>query len=104
MDDKLFQVDMERSRIYWDYYRSMFVVFSLALIAGMIIVAIIYTKGELSLTFAAGIIVLLFLCIILMAAVMSLLIWRHENRHFDELLRGQEEEEQDGPPPGMPLV
>jgi archaellum biogenesis protein FlaJ (TadC family) len=102
MDDKLFKVDLERSRVYWDYYKSMFVVFSIALIAGMICVAIIYTKGELGLTFAAGLIALLLLCIILLAAMMNLLIWRHENRHFDEMLR--QEQDMESAPPGMPLV
>lgn len=103
MDDKIFRVDMERSRIYWDYYKSMFLAFSLAMAAGMVCTAVIYTRGELALSLAFGVIALLFLCIILMAAVMSLLIWRHENRHFDELVR-QEEVELHERPPGIPLV
>jgi archaellum biogenesis protein FlaJ (TadC family) len=103
MDDKIFKVDLERSRVYWDYYKSMFTVFSSALVAGMICAALIYTKGEINLTMAAAVIVLLFLCIILLAALMSLVIWRHENRHFDELVREEEREAQERPP-GVPLV
>lgn len=103
MVDKAFKVDIERSRIYWDYYRSMFIVLSLALIAGMICAAIIYTKGEISLTLAGGIIGLMFLLIIFLCALMSITIWRHENKHLDELLNTEPEDKPEEPP-GMPLV
>ena len=101
--DKAFRVDIERSRIYWDYYRSMFLVFSAAFSAGMICTALIYTRGEITLPITAGAILLMFLCIILMAAMMSLIIWRHENRHFDELVR-EDRSEPDDKPAGHPLV
>ena len=103
MADKAFKVDIERSRIYWDYYRSMYMVLSLALIAGMICAAIIYTKGEISLTLAGGIIGLMFLLIIFLCALMSITIWRHENKHLDELLNTEPEETPEQPS-GMPLV
>jgi hypothetical protein len=103
MDDKIFRVDLERSRIYWDYYKSMFLAFSMAMAAGMICTAVIYTEKEISLSVTVGVIALLFLCVILMAAVMSLLIWRHENRHFDDVIREEERELQERPP-GIPLV
>jgi len=103
MADKAFKVDIERSRIYWDYYRSMYMVLSLALIAGMICAAIIYTKGEISLTLAGGIIGLMFLLIIFLCALMSITIWRHENKHLDELLNTESEDKPEEPT-GMPLV
>jgi len=101
--DRILRVEIERSRVYWDYYRSMFVVFSLALMAGMISVSIIYTKGEVSLSFAAVSVALAAVCIIFLAAIMSLIIWRHENRHFDEIL-GDVSQEAAEEPPAHPLV
>jgi hypothetical protein len=103
MDDRIFKVELERSRIYWDYYKAMFLVFSTALSAGMVSAAVIYTKGEISLTIAAGIILLLALCVILLSAIMSLTIWRHENRYLDELVRAEEEDRIERPA-GGPLV
>ncbi|MFH1054475.1 MAG: hypothetical protein V1744_00105 [Candidatus Altiarchaeota archaeon] len=103
MDDKIFAVSLERSRIYWDYYRSMFVVFSLCFIAGMVSTAIIYTQKEISLVIAAGIIGLMFLMVILLSALMSITIWRHENKHLDELIRAEEQEILERPP-GIPLA
>jgi len=103
MVDRAFRIDLERSRIYWSYYKSMFKVFSTALTAGMVCAAIIYTKGEINLTMTAAVIGLLFLCIILLSALMSLIIWRHENRHFDEMTR-EDEREFEERPPTTPLV
>ena len=102
MEDKYFEVDLERSRIYWDYYKSLFLVLSHSLIAGMICAAIIYSAGGLDLTYTAGIIGLMFLCVILLCALMSLTIWRHENKHLDELIRIEEEAIQQRP--GNPIV
>ena len=102
MVDKAFRISIERSRIYWDYYKSMFLVFSGALMAAMLCSAIIYTRGEISLPLAVGAIALAVLMIILIAALMSLIIWRHENKHFDELLETQPEEPQENQ--GQPLV
>jgi archaellum biogenesis protein FlaJ (TadC family) len=105
MEDKIFRVDIERSRIYWDYYRSMFIVFSFALMAGMISTAIIYMGDGIELVLAVGIMLLLFLFIILLAALMSLTIWRHENRHLDELIAYEADiPPEDVEPDGMPLV
>jgi hypothetical protein len=103
MNDKIFKVEIERSRVYWDYYKSMFIAFSMALAAGMVCAAVIYTKGEINLMFTGGIILLCLLCFVLLCALMSVLIWRHENRHFDELI-GAEEQETAERPPGIPLV
>jgi hypothetical protein len=105
MDDKFLQVSLERSRIYWDYYRSMFQIFSHALIAGMLITAMIYQSGKIDLLLTIGIIALLLLFIILLAALMSLTIWRHENKHLDELLIEEEpQSEEPQGPSGMPIV
>jgi archaellum biogenesis protein FlaJ (TadC family) len=104
MDDKIFRVDIERSRVYWDYYKSMFIAFSMILCAGMVSMAVIYTKGELNLTITAGVIVLLALCVILLSALMTLSIWRHENKYLDELIRAEEQDLMERPPEGMPIV
>ena len=107
MDDKIFQVNLERSRVYWDYYKMMFIVFSFTLIAGIVATSIIYSKGEIEIVFAIGVIMLLFLFIILLAALMSISIWRHENRHLDEMIDIEEENmqiEDPQQPPSMPLV
>jgi len=101
--DKIFKVDLERSRVYWDYYKAVFSAFSLCLAAGMVSTALIYTKGELSLELTAGVILFLTLCVVFLAALMNLVIWRHENRHFDELIR-QEQRDAEERPPGIPLV
>jgi hypothetical protein len=103
MVDRSFKVAIERSRIYWDYYRSMYTMFSLAIIAGMICSAIIYTKGEITLTIAVGTIGLLFLVIIFLSALMSLTVWRHENKHLDELVIVDDGGASE-PPLGEPLV
>ncbi|MBU0763118.1 MAG: hypothetical protein KKD39_08850 [Candidatus Altiarchaeota archaeon] len=103
--DKLFRVNLERSRIYWQYYKSMFQVFSHAIIACMISTAIIYSAGGIDLLLTAGVIALLFLFIVLLSALMSLTIWRHENKHLDELLVEYEQPpEEPLMPPGTPLV
>lgn len=105
MEDRFLKVAIERSRIYWDYYKSMFQIFSHALIACMIVTAIIYSVNGIDLILAVGIIFLLLLFIILLAALMSLTIWRHENKHLDELLVEYEPQPQEPqPPPGMPLI
>jgi archaellum biogenesis protein FlaJ (TadC family) len=105
MEDKVFQVNLERSRIYWDYYKGMFHIFNNTAIACMLITAIIYSAGGLDLLLAAGIIALFFLLIVLLAALMSLTIWRHENKHLDELLEEEiPEPPQTQEPQGMPLV
>jgi hypothetical protein len=103
MDDKIFKVEIERSRVYWDYYKSMYIAFSIALAAGMVSAAVVYTKGEINLMFAGGIILLCLLCVVFLTAVMNVLIWRHENKHFDELIGAQEQDISERPP-GMPLV
>jgi hypothetical protein len=103
MDDKIFKVELERSRVYWDYYKCVFSAFSMILAAGMVCAAVIYTKGEINLIFAAGIILLCLLCTVFLVAIMNVLIWRHENRHFDDLIGAQEQEMQERPP-GIPLV
>ena len=91
--DHIFEVNLERSRVYWDYYRSMFIVFSLCLIGGMICTTLIYSNGGIGLTAAIGIMLLLLLLVILLAALMSLTVWRHENTHLDELINIEREEE-----------
>lgn len=101
--NRIFEINLERSRIYWDYYRSMFIIFSVALIGLMVCTTLIYTKGDISLAPAVGVLVLLFLCVILLAALMSLSIWRHENKHLDELI-AIEREEIEPHPTGAPLV
>ncbi len=101
--DKVFKVDLERSRVYWDYYKMMFVVFSMILSACVIAVALIYTRGEISLQLTVGVILFLALCVIFLSAMMNLIIWRHENRHFDELIR-EEKRDIEERPPGVPLV
>ncbi len=103
MEDKIFAVNLERSRVYWDYYKNMFILFGFTLIGGMISTAIIYSAGGIELIFAVGIILLLFLFVILLAALMSLSIWRHENKHLDELINIERENLQ-MEPPGEPLV
>jgi archaellum biogenesis protein FlaJ (TadC family) len=102
--DRIFEVNLERSRVYWDYYRSMFIVFSLCLIGGMVCTALVYSSGGIGLPPAVGIMLLLVLLIILLAAMMSLTIWRHENKHLDELIAMESEDV--GPPStgGEPLV
>lgn len=87
--DKIFKVDLERGRIYWDYYRTIFTVMASLLCSGIIATALIYTGKEVSLTVAAGVIVLLALTVVLLAALMSLYVWRHEERHLDELIRAE---------------
>jgi len=105
MEDKVFKVDLERSRVYWDYYKSIFFALAFSLMATMICVALIYTKGGLDIIYAAAIIVLLFLCVIFLAALLHLGIWRHENKFLDELIRIEEEDErQTRENPGIPLV
>ncbi|MFH0861610.1 MAG: hypothetical protein V1875_01135 [Candidatus Altiarchaeota archaeon] len=101
--DKIFKVDLERSRVYWDYYKMVYHALSLCMAAGMISAAVIYTRGEIGLNVAGGIILFLFLCVIFLSAIMNLIIWRHENRHFDEIIR-QEEKGIGERPPGVPLV
>jgi len=56
------------------------------------------------LALAVGIILLLFLCVILLAALMSLTIWRHENKHLDELIIVDKEEVEEKTSTGRPLV
>lgn len=103
VNEHLFAIDLERSRVYWEYYRSMFLVFSMVLAAAMVCVTLIYTKGGLTLVPTVGIILLLFLCVILLSALMSLTIWRHENKHLDELA-AVEVGEAEKPVSGQPLV
>ncbi len=109
MEDKIFAINLERSRVYWDYYKMMFLVFSLCFIAGMICTSLIYANGGVELIFAIGIILLLFLMVILLAALMSLSIWRHENKHLDDLMEIEHEdmvaeEDMESEPQGMTLV
>ena len=110
MQDRALEINLERSRVYWDYYKMMFLVFAHCFIAGMISTAIIYSAGGVDIVFALGVIFLLFLLVILLAALMSLSIWRHENRHLDDLLdqdgdmMAEEAEEARMEPQGMPLV
>lgn len=107
MDDKFFWVSIERSRIYWDYYKSMFFALSMALVASMVSVAIIYTTGAIDLLIAVGLIMLIFLLVLLLIAVMSLFVWRHENKHLDELFDYESQEFDEPVEPaqhGEPLV
>ncbi|MCX6695142.1 MAG: hypothetical protein NTU61_02435 [Candidatus Altiarchaeota archaeon] len=85
--DNVFRVNLERSRIYWDYYKSMFVVFSVMLMFAALSTMIAYHKGALDFMPAVGLTVFFFLCVILLSAVMSLVIWRHENKFLDEMVR-----------------
>ena len=101
--DRVFNVNLERSRVYWDYYKSMFIVFSFCLMAGMLCTTAIYVKGDIGLVPAVGVILLLFLCVILLAALMSLSIWRHENKHLDEMIAAETEPMQGPSPPEIPL-
>lgn len=105
MQDRIFEIDMERSRIYWDYYKMMFLVFSLCFISGILATAMIYAGGGIDLVLAVAIMFLLFLMVILSAALMSLSVWRHENKFLDDLLELEHEEfEAEAEAQGMPLV
>jgi|GEM_PF-6216879 len=110
MQDKILEINLERSRVYWDYYKMMFLVFAHCFIAGMISTAIIYSAGGVDIVFALGVIFLLFLLVILLAALMSLSIWRHENKHLDDLMDieaddvGMEGDEPPMEPQGMPII
>lgn len=108
MNERLFAINLERSRVYWDYYKLMFLVFSFAFMSGIIATSMIYNAGGIDILFALGVIFLLFLFIILLSALMSLSIWRHENKHLDELIEIELEdlknEMEMQPQQGMPLV
>jgi len=84
--------------VYWDYYRSMFLVFSGMLMVAALSSILIYHKGGLDFLPAAGLSVFFFLCIILLAALMSLVIWRHENKFFEEMVKQEIEEQEKGTP------
>jgi len=100
--DKIFKVNLERSRVYWDYYKHMFIIFSGMLMTGALASAIIYHKGGFDFILTLGLIAFAFLCVIMLAALMSLVIWRHENKFLDELIRQTSEEE--SAPEEKPLV
>jgi uncharacterized protein YacL len=91
--DKLFRVKLERTRAYWDYYKIIFTMLCLAFIGLIVSVAIFHHAGALSLIAAVGLSALFFLCILLLLALMSLLIWNFENKHLHELLAEEEEHE-----------
>ena len=93
--DRTFRVNLERSRVYWDYYKNMFLVFCGMLMVASLAAVAIYHKGGFDLIIALGLVSFFFLCIILLAALMSLIIWRHENRFFEEMLKQDSEEEQE---------
>ncbi|MBD3387474.1 MAG: hypothetical protein GF416_00470, partial [Candidatus Altiarchaeales archaeon] len=38
---RIFKVNLERTRVYWDYYKSMFLVFSFCLMALMVCATLI---------------------------------------------------------------
>ena len=103
MDDKIFAVDLERSRIYWDYYKTLFIVLSLAFIALMVCCAIIYPHAGIELVIAVGVLLLMFLFVIFLMALMSLTVWRHENKFLDELIL-MEQEDIEEKPTGIPIV
>jgi len=90
--DRLFKINLERSRIYWDYYKSMFMILSWMLLVAALSSMIVYHKGGLDFWPAIGLSLFFYLCIILLFAVMSMMIWRHENRFFEEMLKEEVEE------------
>ncbi|MFC2162585.1 hypothetical protein ACFLRF_02805 [Candidatus Altiarchaeota archaeon] len=92
--DKLFRVRLERTRAYWDYYKMIFNTLCLTFIGLIISAAIVFHSGALSLMASAGLMALFFLCILMLLAVMSLIIWNFENKHLHELLGDEDQVEE----------
>jgi len=95
--DRVFRVKLERSRVYWDYYKSMFLVFSGMLLTAALITAVIYHKGGYDFILMFGLIAFFFLCVIMLAALLSLAIWRHENKFLDEMITVEEPTQEEPP-------
>lgn len=85
-DKKNFKVDLQRARVYWDYYKTLFFMACLAVLTGIISVSLLHLAGSLNLFLTAIMIIVLYLMLLVMFLLMTFIVWRHENRHLDELM------------------
>lgn len=80
-----FRVDLQRAKVYWSYYTTIFLIAAIALAAGIVVIGLLHVAGSISLLVAVAAIAVLYVSNIGLFLVMAFIVWRHENRHLDEL-------------------